>query len=111
MTAVLVNDPPFPQRTIQGATVVVASIETPAVPLVVGICEADIANLDAVQGLKTRAARVVHWMGDGLWACSQLQWRWEFSNEGTVRTTIGATTQNILGDICMIEILFLVTSL
>jgi translation initiation factor 2D len=51
MTAVLVNDPPFPQRAIQGATVAVASIERPTVPLVVGICEVDIANLDAVQGL------------------------------------------------------------
>jgi translation initiation factor 2D len=68
MTPGLANGPPFPERAVKGAVVTVASLDTPTVPLVVGVCEIDIASLGEVQGVKGHAVRGAHWQGDELWA-------------------------------------------
>ncbi|KAI9729218.1 MAG: hypothetical protein M1834_007010 [Cirrosporium novae-zelandiae] len=62
--------PPFPETAKKGATVAVATIENPSVPLFVGTCEIDISSLQNVRGAKGRAVRGVHWEGDELWSWS-----------------------------------------
>ncbi|KAL6720081.1 hypothetical protein ACLMJK_002002 [Lecanora helva] len=70
MTPGLARGPPFPSRATKNAVVAVASIEKPSVPMVVGICEIDVASLNQVQGAKGHAVRSEHWDGDELWAWS-----------------------------------------
>ena len=60
--------PPFPVKATQGSTVAVASLSKPSVPMVVGVCEIDVAALQSVQGSKGHAVRGVHWSGDELWS-------------------------------------------
>ena len=62
--------PPFPSKATKGAVVAVASLEKPSVPMVVGICEIDIASLQTVQGAKGHAVKGQHWAGDEIWAWS-----------------------------------------
>lgn len=62
--------PPFPARATKGSLVAVASLEKPTVPMVVGVCEIDVAALKNARGEKGRAVRGVHWEGDELWAWS-----------------------------------------
>lgn len=62
--------PPFPQKATKGAVVAVASLERPSVPVVVGICEIDIASLQSVQGAKGHAVKGQHWAGDEIWGWS-----------------------------------------
>lgn len=62
--------PPFPSKATKGAVVAVASLEKPSVPMVVGICEIDIASLQSVQGAKGHAVKGQHWAGDEIWAWS-----------------------------------------
>ena len=62
--------PPFPSAAIKGAVVAVASLEKPSVPMVVGICEIDVAALQEVRGAKGHAVRGSHWAGDEVWAWS-----------------------------------------
>ncbi|KAJ6109492.1 hypothetical protein N7486_001727 [Penicillium sp. IBT 16267x] len=70
MTPGLANEPPFPQRAVQGAVVAVAGLDKPSVPLFVGVCEIDVSALGEVQGTKGVAVRGLHWEGDELWAWS-----------------------------------------
>ena len=70
MTPGLARGPPFPTRATKNAIVAVASLKKPSVPLVVGICEIDVASLEQVQGAKGHAVRGEHWDGDELWAWS-----------------------------------------
>ena len=70
MTPGLARGPPFPSEATKGAVVAIASVERPSVPLVVGICETDVAALQKVQGTKGHAVRSEHWEGDELWAWS-----------------------------------------
>ena len=70
MTPGLARGPPFPQKAKKGAVVAVASLENLSVPLVVGVCEIDIAVLQKVQGARGHAVRSEHWDGDELWAWS-----------------------------------------
>lgn len=63
--------PPFPSKATKGAVVAVASLEKPSVPMVVGICEIDVASLQRVQGAKGHAVKGQHWAGDEIWAWSQ----------------------------------------
>lgn len=70
MTPGLANDPPFPERAVKGAVVAVASLNRETVPLLIGVCNIDIAGLGNVQGTKGHAIRGVHWQGDELWAWS-----------------------------------------
>ncbi|KAI9803491.1 MAG: hypothetical protein M1825_001834 [Sarcosagium campestre] len=67
MTPGLANGPPFPPGARKGSIVAVASNEQPSVPLVVGVCEIDVANLTHVRGEKGRAVHTFHWAGDELW--------------------------------------------
>ena len=67
----LARGPPFPSKAVKGATVAVARYENPSVPLVVGVCEIDVASLTEVRGQKGHAVRPVHWEGDEAWAWSQ----------------------------------------
>lgn len=60
--------PPFPSAAIKGSLVAVASLEKPTVPIVVGVCEIDVAALKNARGEKGRAVRGFHWDGDELWA-------------------------------------------
>ena len=62
--------PPFPSGAVKGAIVAVASLEKPSVPMVVGICEIDVADLQDVRGAKGHAVRGSHWAGDEVWAWS-----------------------------------------
>ena len=62
--------PPFPPGAVKGAIVAVASLEKPSVPVVVGVCEIDIASLKKVQGTKGHAVKGEHWAGDEIWAWS-----------------------------------------
>ena len=62
--------PPFPAKATKDAIVAIASLEKPNVPMVVGICEIDIASLKQVQGAKGHAVRSEHWDGDEIWAWS-----------------------------------------
>ena len=70
MTPGLARGPPFPKAAIRDAVVAIASDEQPSVPLVVGVCEIDVAKLQKVRGEKGRAVRSVHWVGDELWEWS-----------------------------------------
>lgn len=70
MTPGLANEPPFPERAVQGAVVAVAGLNNHSVPLFVGICEIDVSGLGEVQGTKGVAVRGLHWEGDELWAWS-----------------------------------------
>lgn len=62
--------PPFPPQAKKGSIVAIASIESPSVPVAVGVCEIDISALQQVQGTKGHAVRITHWMGDELWSWS-----------------------------------------
>ena len=62
--------PPFPSGAVKGAIVAVASLEKPSVPMVVGICEIDVAALQEVRGVKGHAVKSSHWAGDEVWAWS-----------------------------------------
>ena len=66
----LAGGPPFPKKATRNAVVAVASVENPSVPLVVGVCEIDVASLTQVHGMKGHAVRSEHWDGDELWAWS-----------------------------------------
>ena len=70
MTPGLARGPPFPTKAVKDAIVAIASLERPTVPIVVGVCEIDVANLQQVQGAKGHAVRGEHWEGDELWAWS-----------------------------------------
>lgn len=70
MTPGLQRGPPFPSKATKDSIVAVASLEKPSVPLVVGICEIDVATLDQVQGAKGHAVRGEHWDGDEIWSWS-----------------------------------------
>ncbi|KAL2036791.1 hypothetical protein N7G274_010449 [Stereocaulon virgatum] len=70
MTPGLQRGPPFPTKATRNAIVAVASLEKPSVPIVIGICEIDVAALKQVQGAKGHAVRGEHWDGDELWAWS-----------------------------------------
>ena len=71
MTPGLARGPPFPPKATKGSVVAIASLEKPTVPMVVGICEIDVASLQEVRGAKGHAVRGEHWDGDELWAWSQ----------------------------------------
>ncbi|PNS14476.1 Translation machinery-associated protein 64 [Sphaceloma murrayae] len=62
--------PPFPLRATKGATVAVASLDSPSVPVTVGTCVIDVSSLGSVQGAKGHAVETVHWAGDELWSYS-----------------------------------------
>lgn len=70
MTPGLARGPPFPSKATKDSIVAVASLDTPSVPMVVGICEIDVASLQQVQGAKGHAVRGEHWEGDEIWAWS-----------------------------------------
>lgn len=70
MTPGLQRGPPFPSKATKDSIVAVASLEKPSVPLVVGICEIDVASLKQVQGAKGHAVRGEHWDGDEIWSWS-----------------------------------------
>lgn len=76
MTPGLAMGPPFPRKATQNAVVAVASIEQPSVPMVVGVCEINIAALGQVQGSKGHAVRGEHWLGDELWLWSSSGKSW-----------------------------------
>ena len=71
MTPGLARGPPFPSKATRDSIVAVASLDKPSVPMVVGICEIDVASLQQVQGAKGHAVRGEHWTGDEIWAWSQ----------------------------------------
>lgn len=68
MTPGLARGPPFPATAVEGAVVAVASLEAPSVPMVLGVCEIDVAALGSVRGEKGHAIRCLHWVGDEAWA-------------------------------------------
>ena len=70
MTPGLARGPPFPSKAIKDSIVAIASLDKPSVPMVVGICEIDVASLQQVQGAKGHAVRGEHWDGDEIWAWS-----------------------------------------
>jgi len=70
MTPGIQRGPPFPSKAKKDAIVAIASLEKPSVPMVVGICEIDVASLRQVQGAKGHAVRGEHWDGDEIWAWS-----------------------------------------
>lgn len=70
MTPGLANGPPFPPEAKKGAVVAIASLDSPSVPVAVGICAIDISALQQVQGSKGHAVDSLHWAGDELWAWS-----------------------------------------
>lgn len=70
MTPGLARGPPFPSKAIKDSIVAVASLDKPSVPMVVGICEINVASLQQVQGAKGHAVRGEHWDGDEIWAWS-----------------------------------------
>ncbi|KAL8839742.1 MAG: hypothetical protein Q9170_001613 [Blastenia crenularia] len=71
MTPGLACGPPFPSKATTGSVVAIASLEKPSVPMVVGVCEIDVASLKEVRGAKGHAVRGEHWSGDEIWAWSQ----------------------------------------
>ena len=71
MTPGLARGPPFPTSARKGSVVAIASLERPSVPLVVGVCEIDVAGLQEVVGAKGHAVRGKHWEGDEIWAWGQ----------------------------------------
>lgn len=70
MTPGLANGPPFPGGAVKGAAVAIASLDSPTVPVFVGVCEIDVSALGEVQGTKGHAVRGLHWEGDELWSWS-----------------------------------------
>ncbi|KAG8625791.1 hypothetical protein KVT40_006192 [Elsinoe batatas] len=62
--------PPFPPKAIKGATVAVASLESPSVPVTVGTCVIDVSSLQSARGAKGHAVETIHWAGDELWSFS-----------------------------------------
>ena len=70
MTPGLARGPPFPSKATKDTVVAVASLEKPSVPMVVGVCETEVASLKQVQGAKGHAVRSEHWDGDEIWAWS-----------------------------------------
>lgn len=68
MTPGLARGPPFPSKAKENAIVAIASLETPTVPMVVGICEVDVSSLQQVQGAKGHAVRSEQWAGDEVWS-------------------------------------------
>ena len=70
MTPGLARGPPFPPKATKDSIVAIASLEKPSVPVVVGVCEVNVASLDRVQGTKGHAVRGEHWEGDEIWAWS-----------------------------------------
>ena len=70
MTPGLARGPPFPSKATQESIVAIASLDKPSVPMVVGVCEIDVASLQQVQGAKGHAVRGEHWSGDEIWAWS-----------------------------------------
>lgn len=72
MTPGLARGPPFPSKAIKDSVVAIASLDKPSVPMVVGICEIDVASLHQVQGAKGHAVRGEHWDGDEIWAWSSV---------------------------------------
>ena len=62
--------PPFPERAKQGATVAIASLERPSVPVAVGTCLIDVSALQSVRGAKGHAVQTMHWAGDEIWSYS-----------------------------------------
>lgn len=70
MTPGLAGGPPFPPGATKDSIVAIASVEKPSVPMVVGVCEIDIASLQEVRGAKGHAVRGEHWHGDEIWAWS-----------------------------------------
>jgi len=70
MTPGLARGPPFPIAATKGSVVAIASLDSPSVPMVVGVCEINVSELKTVAGEKGRAVRGVHWSGDELWAWS-----------------------------------------
>ncbi|KAL8698046.1 MAG: hypothetical protein Q9224_002030 [Gallowayella concinna] len=71
MTPGLARGPPFPSKATKGSVVAIASVEKPSVPVVVGVCEIDIAALREVRGAKGHAVRGEHWDSDEIWAWSR----------------------------------------
>ncbi|KAL8804444.1 MAG: hypothetical protein Q9182_002549 [Xanthomendoza sp. 2 TL-2023] len=71
MTPGLARGPPFPSKATKGSVVAVASLEKPSVPIVVGVCEIDVAALREVRGAKGHAVRGEHWDSDEIWAWSR----------------------------------------
>ena len=71
MTPGLARGPPFPSKATKDSIVAIASLDKPSVPMVVGLCEIDVASLKQVQGAKGHAVRGEHWAGDEIWAWSQ----------------------------------------
>lgn len=59
--------PPFPAKATKGAIVGVASLDSPSVPVAVGICSIDVSKLQTTQGVKGCAVETFHWAGDELW--------------------------------------------
>lgn len=59
--------PPFPTGATKGAVVAIASLDTPSVPVAVGVCEIDVSELKETRGAKGHAVKTVHWSGDELW--------------------------------------------
>lgn len=70
MTPGLARGPPFPPKAVKDSIVAIASLDKPSVPMVVGICEIDVASLQQVQGARGHAVRGEHWDGDEIWAWS-----------------------------------------
>ncbi|KAF2755266.1 RNA binding protein-like protein Ligatin/Tma64 [Pseudovirgaria hyperparasitica] len=70
MTPGLAAGPPFPSKAKQNATVAIASLDSPSVPLAVGRCEIDVSALEKVQGARGHAVENIHWAGDELWSWS-----------------------------------------
>ena len=70
MTPGLARGPPFPSKATKDSIVAIASLDKPSVPMVVGICEIDVASLQQVQGAKGHAVRGEQWIGDEIWAWS-----------------------------------------
>ncbi|KAF2219331.1 hypothetical protein BDZ85DRAFT_268828 [Elsinoe ampelina] len=62
--------PPFPPKATKGATVAVASLDIPSVPVTVGTCLIDISSLQSARGAKGHAVETIHWAGDELWSFS-----------------------------------------
>jgi len=62
--------PPFPAGAVQNAVVAIASLDSPSVPVAVGVCEVDVSALKETRGAKGHAVKTVHWSGDEIWEWS-----------------------------------------
>jgi translation initiation factor 2D len=60
----LIYGPPFPAAAKKGAVVAVAGHDRLSVPMVVGRCVIDVAELKETRGVKGVAVETVHWEGD-----------------------------------------------